>query len=250
MRAQRPETDRDTGEAVERMWQLYADEIGIPKATPAASNEPLPRQRPDMMQGPRPVRVMAEGAGRFLAAVGVVVVAVIVGSAFWLQFSSFPHTGDRPTTLVSAPAGEADRLAPSPQPPSSTIPGSDTTPASATRPVETTQDSTTVMPRISFDFGSEGINAESRRALDTIVVAMNANPDWRVAIEGHTDAQGTPDYNRALSERRAQAVRAYLQQAGIARERLSVAGFGASRPVARNDAAGKVLNRRVELHRQ
>jgi outer membrane protein OmpA-like peptidoglycan-associated protein len=192
---------------------------------------------------------MAEGAGRFLAAVGVVVVAVIVGSAFWLQFSTFPHTGDRPTTPASAPAGEADRLATSPQPPSSTILGSDP-PASATQPVETTQDSTTVMPRISFDFGSEGINAESRRALDTIVVAMNANPDWRVAIEGHTDAQGTPDYNRALSERRAQAVRAYLQLAGIARERLSVAGFGASRPVARNDAAGKVLNRRVELHRQ
>ena len=104
--------------------------------------------------------------------------------------------------------------------------------------------------RVTFEFGSDGINADSKRILDEIVVAMKANPDWRVAIEGHTDARGTEDYNRALSERRARAARTYLQSAGIAPGRLSAVGFGASRPVAPNDARGNVLNRRVELHRR
>jgi len=106
------------------------------------------------------------------------------------------------------------------------------------------------MNRITFDFGSEGINAESKRTLDTIVVALKANPHWRIVIEGHTDAQGTPDYNRVLSERRAQAVEDYLEAAGIAPGRLRAAGFGASRPLAPNDARGNAVNRRVEIRRQ
>ena len=79
---------------------------------------------------------------------------------------------------------------------------------------------------------------------------MKANPGWRVAIEGHTDALGSSEYNHALSERRAQAVKRYLEAAGVAPQRLSTAAFGASRPVAPNDARGNALNRRVELHRR
>jgi outer membrane protein OmpA-like peptidoglycan-associated protein len=294
MSTQRRDTDRETAESVERIWQIYADQIGIPKAGPAGNNESLPQQSEDLMQGRRPVRVMAESVGRLLAAVAVVVVAVIAGIALWPESSSSPDTADRRSpTLASAPAGEADRIAqhsapgkragdglqalapavptPSkmidplrwqpkpdatvsrpmnPVPPSSAVFRPDTTQTSGTLSAETKQESTDVMYRINFDFGSDGINDESERALDKIVVAMKANPDWRVAIEGHTDAQGTPDYNRALSERRAQAVKAYLQSAGILPGRLSAVGFGASRPVAPNDALGNVLNRRVEFHRQ
>lgn len=106
------------------------------------------------------------------------------------------------------------------------------------------------MYRISFGFGSDAINGESQRILDTIVAAMNANPHWRVTIGGHTDALGTSEYNQALSERRARAVKAYLQSAGIAPRRLSAVGYGASHPIAPDDAMGNALNRRVEFYRQ
>jgi OmpA-OmpF porin, OOP family len=142
-------------------------------------------------------------------------------------------------------------------PPSSAVLRPVATQTSETPPAMTKQESekpamtsTKVMNRITFDFGSEGINAESKRTLDTIVVALKANPHWRIVIEGHTDAQGTPDYNRVLSERRAQAVEDYLEAAGIAPGRLRAAGFGASRPLAPNDARGNAVNRRVEIRRQ
>ncbi len=294
MSAKRRDPDRKTAESVERVWQIYADQIGIPKAGEAGSNESLPQQSEDLMQGRRPVRVVAKGVGRLFAAVAVVVVAVIAGIAFWLESSSSPDTAHRRSpTLISAPAGEVDRIAqhsapgkhagdglqalapvvptPSemvdpfrpqpkpgatvsrpmnPVPPPSAVFRPDTTPTSGTLAAAATQESTDVMYRINFDLGSNRINDESKSTLDQIVVAMKANRDWRVAIEGHTDAQGTPDYNRALSERRAEAVKAYLQSAGIAPGRLSAVGFGASRPVAPNDALGNVLNRRVEFHRQ
>lgn len=292
MNTQRRDTDRETAEPVERIWQIYADEIGIPKAGPTGSDESLPQQREALMQGRRPVRVMADSVGRLLAAVAVVVVAVIAGIALWPESSS-DRADRRSPTLASAPAGEADRIAqhsapgkhagdglqalapavPTPNevidplrwqpkpdatvsrpmslvPPSSAVFRPDIPQTSGTPLAETKQESTDVMYRINFDFGSDGINDESKRTLDKIVVALKADPDWRVAIEGHTDAQGMPDYNRALSERRAQAVKAYLQSAGIAPGRLSTVGFGASRPVAPNDALGNVLNRRVDFHRQ
>jgi outer membrane protein OmpA-like peptidoglycan-associated protein len=279
MNTQRRDTDRETAERVERIWQIYADEIGIPKAGPTGSDESLPQQSEALMQGRRPVRVMADSVGRLLAAVAVVVVAVIAGIALWPESSS--DTADRRSpTLASAPGKHAgdglQALAPAvptpnevidplrwqpkpdatvsrpmnPVPPSSAVFRPDIPQTSGTPSAETKQESTDVMYRINFDFGSDRINDESKRTLDKFVVALKADPDWRVAIEGHTDAQGMPDYNRALSERRAQAVKAYLQSAGIAPGRLSTVGFGASRPVAPNDALGNVLNRRVEFHRQ
>jgi outer membrane protein OmpA-like peptidoglycan-associated protein len=124
-----------------------------------------------------------------------------------------------------------------------------------TKPVEPAASAETrperqLLSRINFDFATDDIDARSKRALDKVVAAMTANPGWRLTIEGHTDVHGTADYNRALSERRARAVRKYLEAAGIAPQRLTAVGFGASRPVAPNDAPGNALNRRVELHRR
>jgi outer membrane protein OmpA-like peptidoglycan-associated protein len=273
MSAKRRDADRKTAEPVERIWQIYADQIGIPKAGEAGSKEPFPQQSEDLMQGRRPARVVAKGVGRLFAAVAVVVVAVIAGIAFWLgevdriaQHSApGKHAGDGLQALapvVPTPSEMVDPSRPQPKPgatvsrpmnpvpPPSAVFRPDTTQTSGTLAAATKQKSTDVMYRINFDLGSNRINDESKSTLDQIVVAMKANRDWRVAIEGHTDAQGTPDYNRALSERRAEAVKAYLQSAGIAPGRLSAVGFGASRPVAPNDALGNVLNRRVEFHRQ
>ena len=101
---------------------------------------------------------------------------------------------------------------------------------------------------INFDSDSDVIRDESRPALDRIVALLKSNADWKLTIEGHTDSTSTPEHNQQLSQRRAEAVKAYLQKAGIEGARLKAAGFGATRPVATNDTElGRAQNRRVEL---
>jgi outer membrane protein OmpA-like peptidoglycan-associated protein len=80
---------------------------------------------------------------------------------------------------------------------------------------------------------------------------LKARPQWSITIEGHTDSTATAEHNQDLSERRAQAVRQYLESAGIVTARLSTAGYGATRPVSSNDTPlGRAQNRRVELVKQ
>jgi outer membrane protein OmpA-like peptidoglycan-associated protein len=105
---------------------------------------------------------------------------------------------------------------------------------------------------IYFDFASETLKDESLPVLAEIAAALRAHPDWRLTIEGHTDNIGGDAYNLDLSRRRAAAVQAALvQRHGIAAERLTSDGFGASRPKETNDTlAGRARNRRVELVRR
>jgi outer membrane protein OmpA-like peptidoglycan-associated protein len=77
---------------------------------------------------------------------------------------------------------------------------------------------------------------------------LQNNPQRNVLVEGFTDSTGAADHNQALSERRASAVQAALQQMGIASERVAMRGYGESFPVAANDTAlNRQLNRRVEI---
>ena len=77
---------------------------------------------------------------------------------------------------------------------------------------------------------------------------LRANPGVRVAITGHTDSRGTDAHNQALSERRADALRAAFDEMDVTRARFRVEGRGESEPVATNaTAAGMRLNRRVEV---
>jgi outer membrane protein OmpA-like peptidoglycan-associated protein len=74
------------------------------------------------------------------------------------------------------------------------------------------------------------------------------DPLSKLVVEGHTDSQGGVPYNQDLSERRAEAVRAYLVSQGIAGDRVTSRGFGLSRSVADNGSAeGRANNRRVEI---
>jgi outer membrane protein OmpA-like peptidoglycan-associated protein len=101
---------------------------------------------------------------------------------------------------------------------------------------------------INFDTDSDKIRDESHTTLDQIVAMLKAKPDWKLTVEGHTDATSTPEHNQQLSERRATSVKAYLVGAGIDASRLSTAGYGATKPVASNDTElGRAQNRRVEL---
>jgi outer membrane protein OmpA-like peptidoglycan-associated protein len=103
-----------------------------------------------------------------------------------------------------------------------------------------------------FDFNSETIRPESDSTLRDIGEVLRRNPDWKLAIEGHTDNVASDQYNLDLSSRRAAAVKVALgTQFSVAGARLTTAGFGESRPQDRNDTPeGRARNRRVELVRQ
>ena len=101
---------------------------------------------------------------------------------------------------------------------------------------------------IHFDTGKSTIQPDSADTLNQIVKLLGDNPDWKMRIEGYTDNQGNAAANQALSEKRAQAVVAWLSSHGVAAARLSAKGFGQSNPVADNATdEGRAKNRRVEL---
>lgn len=103
---------------------------------------------------------------------------------------------------------------------------------------------------IRFDSGSDRIKPESGGYLDQVVEMMQQHPDLRLEIQGHTDSDGSDATNQSLSDRRAVAVRAYLEDRGIAGTRLTTVGYGESQPVADNGTAeGKAQNRRVVFKR-
>lgn len=99
-----------------------------------------------------------------------------------------------------------------------------------------------------FETGSATILPERRDTLERVTDVLEANPDLRIRLDGHTDDTGTPEFNFDLAERRASSVRTYLVERGIDAERLEVRGFGQTRPVASNDTPeGRRKNRRVDL---
>ena len=102
---------------------------------------------------------------------------------------------------------------------------------------------------IYFDTDKVVVKPESRPTLDEIAKLLQSQPRLNVFIVGHTDSQGTHDYNVTLSRRRAEAVAAALiQNYNISKARLSTAGVGFLAPVRSNATEdGRALNRRVEL---
>lgn len=101
---------------------------------------------------------------------------------------------------------------------------------------------------ILFDRASADIDRKSARTIKRLSEIIKACPGARVEVEGHTDSEGTDERNQSLSERRARAVVDSLVKAGVAEDRLSAVGYGASRPAAPNDTkTGMAKNRRIEF---
>ena len=83
---------------------------------------------------------------------------------------------------------------------------------------------------------------------DVATSLTQQDADSKITVEGHTDSQGTPEYNQDLSQRRAQSVRDYLVSRGMAADRVTAEGFGLTRPIADNSSPeGRANNRRVEI---
>ena len=99
-----------------------------------------------------------------------------------------------------------------------------------------------------FDTSSADLVAASEQALTDLLTELDEYPEIsRIVVIGHTDSRGTEDYNQALSERRAEAVQAYLQ-AAYPDVDITSRGEGEDRPVATNSTAeGRQLNRRVDI---
>jgi len=105
-----------------------------------------------------------------------------------------------------------------------------------------------VLRGINFASGQAVIPPSEYPVLDQVVQVLKANENVKVEIGGHTDSVGGEAYNQGLSERRAQSVRNYLIQRGIAASRLSARGYGEYQPVASNTTRdGRSQNRRIEF---
>jgi outer membrane protein OmpA-like peptidoglycan-associated protein len=104
------------------------------------------------------------------------------------------------------------------------------------------------MNNIFFDFDKSSLRSESYHELNRWVMVFKNNPDLKAEIHGHTCSIGSETYNQKLSELRAAAVVRYLVSQSVARNRLTIKGFGETRPAASNDREkGRELNRRVEV---
>jgi outer membrane protein OmpA-like peptidoglycan-associated protein len=101
---------------------------------------------------------------------------------------------------------------------------------------------------VLFDFDKADIRADAAHALAELAAVIRAYTG-AVRLEGHTDGKGAADYNQKLSERRAASVKQWLvEREQIPAARMTIQGFGKTKPVASNDTdAGRQKNRRVEV---
>lgn len=104
------------------------------------------------------------------------------------------------------------------------------------------------LDNLIFEVGKPKIEATSFAELDVLIKLMNDNPGMVIQLEGHTDYLGDPRANLRLSHQRVQAVRDYLIDQGIQKNRIRTKAFGGARPLSRdNTPEAHRLNRRVEV---
>lgn len=102
--------------------------------------------------------------------------------------------------------------------------------------------------KIFFETNSDKLKVASLSQLDELTSILNRNEGANLVIEGHTDSDGSDEFNVTLSQKRSDSVKAYLISKGISSSRLSGVGYGESKPIADNKTSlGKAKNRRVEL---
>ncbi|MFD2035249.1 OmpA family protein, partial [Belliella marina] len=107
------------------------------------------------------------------------------------------------------------------------------------------------IPIIYFDFDKSFLRLKHKMELERLILLLNSN-NIKLNLEGHTDIRGSEDYNKALSERRAEVVLKYLVDRNIEKNRVSYEWFGKSRPVVDCDTQDcspemHQLNRRTEI---
>lgn len=106
----------------------------------------------------------------------------------------------------------------------------------------------TITAPVFFEFDRADLSSDDQARLDAKIPLLNANPELRIRISGHTDARGSDEYNLALGQRRAAAAKRYLTQHGIAEGRIETVSFGEERAAQEGaDEASMAQNRRSEF---
>lgn len=101
---------------------------------------------------------------------------------------------------------------------------------------------------VLFDFDQSILTSEAQEDLLKVALQMRSKPSWYLEVIGHTDIIGRADYNIDLSRERAESVIDYLQNKGIAEDRLLIKYYGSDKPIADNTSEeGRLQNRRVEF---
>ncbi len=126
----------------------------------------------------------------------------------------------------------------------------------ATRPppgparVVLTASNIAIMDKVQFETGKATLLPASHALLDEVAKMLVDNPQVElISVEGHTDSTGSPDFNRKLSQDRAESVKRYLTKKGVKAKRMEPKGFGPDRPIADNETdVGREANRRVEFN--
>ena len=102
---------------------------------------------------------------------------------------------------------------------------------------------------VYFEFDKFNLNSKSLQTLKSAVVAMKDNPSIKITISGHADERGTREYNLALGQRRAEAVRDYFAVNGISNNRIKVKSYGEEKPLSNgSDESSYSKNRRAEIN--
>jgi outer membrane protein OmpA-like peptidoglycan-associated protein len=115
-------------------------------------------------------------------------------------------------------------------------------------PRETDRGTLLTVSNVVFETNRAELKPGAMQDLNNLATFLRQHPDRQVMIEGHTDDTGTAEYNRQLSEERANAVRDYLVRNGVAASQVQTHGYGESYPVATNATeSGRQRNRRVDI---
>ena len=106
-----------------------------------------------------------------------------------------------------------------------------------------------VLRNLYFDFAKATFKDASYNELNKLEIMMKENAGLRVEISGHTDNVGSREFNKHLSQRRANAVKDFLTSKGVDARRIKASGYGEDRPIATNDddQEGRAINRRVDF---
>jgi large repetitive protein len=226
-------------------------DITLTGATAAAN--PFGNFNQDYLEALGGVTVAVRGSASVFAAAGMGINEGF-GAPDWRTLVGVRiASADKRARIVAAPAIERE---PAPEP----VAAIDAPPAAEPAAAEPIVEVVAVEPAPTVDVAAELAAVESvyfaldkavilersYAVLDHVAAVLAASPQLRVEIQGHTDSQGNAAHNKKLSQRRADAVRAYLTGKGVAGEMLTAVGYGKDQPIADNATKqGRAQNRRV-----
>jgi peptidoglycan-associated lipoprotein len=140
-----------------------------------------------------------------------------------------------------------DKTTSTQQPPTNTG-GGNVTPTQPTGPVTGVQDQLLLKKSVYFDFDSNAVKDEYRGMVQAHSKFLADNRDKKVRIEGNCDERGSREYNLALGQRRAEAVKKVMTVLGVADGRIETTSYGEEKPVAMgHDEAAWAQNRRADI---